>query len=117
MDDSKEHNLVLKALVDGLGNCVEWDDECADRVRRDDTLQGLTPDFIKFALISFVRNRGGAVVKQKVEDRPNWIDRYKYWYKVNVPIEGFRRPLFVELRLTDSDDPEFPEVTLVNAHW
>ena len=117
MDDPEEHRLVVKALAEGLGNCVLWDAKSARNVLRDDTLQGLTPQFIKSEVISFVRSKGGAVVKQRIENRPNWVELYRYMYKVNMPVDGFKKLLFVEMRLTDRDDPEFPEVTLVNAHW
>ena len=116
MHDTNEHGLVVKALIDGLGNCVMWDARCARVVRENRDLKGLTPAFIKQEVIAHVRTHGGAVVEQVPEARENWADRYRYWYKVIVPIDGFKFGLFVEMRLTGSDDPDFPEVTLVNAH-
>jgi hypothetical protein len=31
-------------------------------------------------------------------------------------MHGFKHGLFVEMRLTGDDDPDYPEVTLVGAH-
>jgi len=38
------------------------------------------------------------------------------YYKVIIPVDDFRHGVFVEIRLTGDDDPEYPEVTLFNAH-
>jgi hypothetical protein len=116
MTDADEHGLVVKALNDGLGNCVMWDARSAKIVRENPDLRGLTPTYIKNELISYVRRSGGAVVVQVREDRENWVGRYHHWYKVILPLDEFKFGLFIEMRLTGDDDPDFPEVTLVNAH-
>jgi hypothetical protein len=116
MEDAQEHSLVVKALIDGLGNCVLWDARCARVVRENPDLKGLTPSFIKSEVISHVRKNGGTVVEQIPETRENWAARYKYYYKVILPVDEFKFGLFVEMRLTGCDDPDFPEVTLVNSH-
>jgi hypothetical protein len=107
MDDPEEHALVVKALVDGLSNCVLWDGRSARIVLNDDDLKGLTTKFIKTELISFVRVTGGRVVTQVPEIRPEWCPEYKYYYKVILPMDGFKHGVFVEIRLTD-DDADVP---------
>lgn len=116
MHDPAEHALVVKALVDGLSNCVLWDAQSARIVRGDDELKGLTIAGIKRELILFVRAEGGTVVKQIIEKRPEWSVHFRYYYKVILPMNGFKHGLFVEMRLTNGDDPDLPEVTLVGAH-
>jgi hypothetical protein len=116
MDDPSEHTLVVKALTCGLSNCVEWiNDRTANRIRNDPDLRGLTPEGIKHKLTAFVKD--GGKVKQKREGRPGYKKSYAFYYKANLPLEGFSRRLFVEMVLTDGDDPDFPVVALVNAHF
>jgi hypothetical protein len=114
MDDFEEHALVIKALTDGLGGCVEWDDRSATKVRNDPDLSGFTPEFIRRALIHLVRN-GSLSVQQVPEKRAEW-GHYRFYYKAILPFKEFRHGLFVELRMVDADDPEYPVVLLVNAH-
>lgn len=102
-------------MSDGLGNCVNWELRAVDRLSRDPVLQGYTLHFIRKEIISHVRNHGGAAVNQVKETRANWADRYSYYYKIILKLDGFKHGLFVEMRLVD-DDPEFPAVVLVNAH-
>jgi hypothetical protein len=116
MDDPEEHALVAKALSEGLGGCVEWDEKSADHVRNDPDLQGLRPLYIRAELIQYVKAQGGQVVQQVKEKRDHWRDLYAFYYKVILPIGGFKHGLFVEMRLTGDDDPDYPEVTLVGAH-
>jgi hypothetical protein len=117
MDDPEEHALVVKALLDGLGHCVIWHDKGARLVREDPELGGLTPAFIRREVIEFVRAQAdaAAVVVQVSEQREGWRDAYRFYYKVILPVDGFKHGLFVEMRLTD-DDREFPAVTIVRAH-
>jgi hypothetical protein len=68
------------------------------------------------SVIAFVRENGGAVVEQIAERRPEWSAAYRFYYKVIVPVHGLKHGLFVEMRLTSDEDPDFPEVTLVGAH-
>jgi hypothetical protein len=89
---------------------------CVDRLLGDADLKGYTPTAIRAQLIAYIRQNGGTVVEQVPETRENWRDRYLYYYKVVLPLAGFKHGLFVEMRLTDFDDPEFPVVVLVNAH-
>jgi hypothetical protein len=112
MEDPAEHALVVKALIDGLGGCVEWNEKEAKLVIEQ---YSLNPAFIRRETIRYVRARGGTVVEQRKELRPHWQD-YRYYYMVILPFDGFRDGLFVEMRLTDDEDPEFPEVTFVRAH-
>ncbi len=117
MDDPEEHALVVKALQDGLSNCVIWHEKGARLVREDLELQGLTPAFIRRELIDFVRTHAyaSAAVKQVPEQRDEWRDRFRFYYKVILPVVGFVHGVFVEIRLTD-DDREYPGVTIVRAH-
>jgi len=117
MDDPEEHALVVKALLDGLGNCVIWHERGARLVREDRELQGLTPAFIRREVIDFVRGQSdaGAAVVQVAEQREEWRGEYRFYYKVILPVDGLKHGLFVEMRLTD-DDSEFPCVTIVRAH-
>ena len=116
MDDPNEQALVVKALSDGLGGCVEWDEKSADRVRNDSDLQGLSPRYIRAEVIRYVRAQGGQVVQQIREKRDHWKDLYAFYYKTILPMHGFKHGLFVAMRLTGDDDPDYPEVTLVGAH-
>jgi hypothetical protein len=117
MIDPAEHALVVKALTEGLGDCVEWDQKAADRLGGSNSeLRGYTPQAVKRETIQYVRRYGGAVVDQRVEDRDGWRDLYRFYYRILLPLEEFRHGLFVEVRLTDDEDPDLPEVRFVNAH-
>ncbi len=116
MHDPREHALVCQALRDGLGGCVEWDEASANRVRSDPDLRGLTPEFLKREVIRYMRTQRAPKVGQIPEKRDGYRDNYRFYYKVILPVPGFRHGIFVEMRLTGDDDPVFPEVTLFNAH-
>lgn len=114
MNDPAEHALVCKALSCGVSGCVEWNPKAAMKVRGDHYLFGLTPETIQEDLIDYVTNQGG-LVRQVKEKRPQY-DYRSYWYKVIVPYPDlFRKGLFVEMELFDSD-PDYPVVHLLNAH-
>jgi hypothetical protein len=114
--DAEAHKLVVQALTCTLSNCVEWVNErTANRIRADQANQGLQPWEIIRHLRAFVRNSDPSCVEQMREEREEWKDQRDYWYKVIVPVDGFRHGLFVELELID-DDPDVPIVVLLNAH-
>ena len=58
--------------------------------------------------------RGGGSISQHNETRENYRD-FAFYYKVTLPIVGFSRGVFVELRLID-EDPDNPTVLIVSAH-
>ena len=116
MHDPWEHALVCKALRDGLGGCVEWAESGANRVREDPDLRGLTPEFPKREVIAYIRSQEDSKVVQVKEEREPYRDRYRFYYKVILPMADFRHGIFIEMILTSDDDPDYPEVTLVNAH-
>lgn len=113
MEDPTEHALVVKALNDGLGNCVVWDERAAKLVIEQ---HHFNPVDIRRGIIRHVKSQGGDVVVQRNEDRHYWRDLYRFYYMVILPYSVLRHGLFVEMRLTDGDDLDFPEVTLVGAH-
>jgi hypothetical protein len=116
MHDAREHALVCKALRDGLGGCVEWDADCANRIRGNPDLRGLTPEFIRREVIKHLKAQADSTVRQIVETREEYRDDFRFYYKVIIPVDDFRHGVFVEMRLTGDEDPEYPEVTLFNAH-
>jgi hypothetical protein len=63
-----------------------------------------------------VISEGNAAIIQVVETREGYRDDYRSYYKVILPIDGLPHGVFVEMRLTDSDDLEFPRVKIVRAH-
>lgn len=114
MGDPDELALVRKALMLGIGGCVDWDVWAADRVEPELARHGLTLEVVAKSVIQHARS-GGDVVQVK-ETRDPWKDRRDYWHKVIVPMPRlFTKGLFVEIELRDSD-PELPEAILVNAH-
>lgn len=118
MDDPKEHSLVVKALTSGLSNCILWrDDRTIARIISNPELMGLTPREIKSLLIMHVVEEGPGVVIQVCEKREEYRNRYRFYYKTILHVEGyeFRHGLFVEYVLAD-DDEDCPVVHLVNTH-
>ena len=63
-----------------------------------------------------MRTQRDSKVGQIAEKRDGYRDNYRFYYKVILPVQGFRHGIFVEMRLTGDDDPAYPEVTLFNAH-
>jgi hypothetical protein len=59
---------------------------------------------------------GGGLVDLRLETREEYQNRRECWFRVNVPIAVFHRPLFFELELTD-DDPDYPSVMILNVHF
>lgn len=60
--------------------------------------------------------KGGGKVYQIEEKRAEYRSRHRYWYKILLEVDGVEKLLFVETVLHDND-PEFPIVLLVNAHF
>lgn len=75
---------------------------------------GLTATAVKKLTIEHVRN-GGSIYQIK-EKREEYRIFHKFWYKILVSLNGIEKSLFVEAVLHDND-PEFPVVLLVNAHF
>jgi hypothetical protein len=115
MSDAAELVLATEAILHGLRTtgCCEWDDDAAERVRNDPSLQGLTPEYIRDRLCLFIAVEGGSLQQVK-ESRPEYSYR-TYWYKAVFPEPGFKHGIFVELELTETD-PQLPGVTIFNAH-
>ena len=114
MSDPAELALVVKALQSGLGGCVEWNVTVTDRLKAELAPHGLTLRLVRREVIDYVQS-GGEVVQVK-EEREGWKDRRDYWYKLILPMPAlFANGLFVELELANRD-PDYPEVSLVNAH-
>jgi hypothetical protein len=114
MSNPTELALVRKAIVSGLGGCVEWDARVIDRLAAELDQHGLKLNDVRRELIEYVRS-GGDVIQVK-EVRTLWVDRRDFWYKVIVPMPNlFKKGMFVEMELLD-DDPDLPEVGLLNAH-
>ena len=114
MGDPDALALVVKALKTGLRGCVEWHQDEIDRIRRDLAAVRLKPEEVQAVLIAFVKS--GGAVRQVKENRSERQERREYYYKVILPVpEIFTKGLFVEIELAD-DDPDYPEVLLVNAH-
>jgi hypothetical protein len=113
MSNAAELALVRKAIESGLGGCVEWEVRVMDRVAADLARHGLTLLDVRAKLISHVR--AGGDLSQVKEERTLWSAYREYWYKAIIPVECLKNGLFVEIMLND-DDPDLPEVLLVNAH-
>ena len=81
-------------------------------------MQGHLPRDIRKRVIEYVRAFGGSCIEQVKEERPEWRDRYNYYYIVILPTLGMTHGMFVEIVYTgdEDDDPDFPEATLVSAH-
>jgi hypothetical protein len=114
VSDPAELALVVKAIMSGLGGCVEWKREVFDRVQEELAKSLLTPRQVRDIVIQHVR-LGGEVI-QVLEEREPWNLERTYWYKIIVPVPGvFPKGLFVECVLADAD-PDLPEIEFVNAH-
>ena len=112
MSDPAELALAEAAIRSGVRGCYEWDDRAAERIRGDQSLLGLTPEYIRERLFDFLHNKGS--LQQVQEKRPEYSHR-AFYYKAVFPEPGFKYGIFVEMELTDSD-PDLPCVTLYNAH-
>lgn len=114
MSEAIHLDLVRKAIVSGLSNCLEWVDEQAMvRVANDVANRGVTPAEIRLQLIAFARS--GGAIEQRREERPQYQWRREHWYRAVIPMPGFEEGLFVEMELFD-EDPDVPIVMLLNAH-
>lgn len=116
MDDPKEHALVVKALVEGTNDCIEWKEQAARRV----LAEGYVPSHVKRSMIAFVREAHlkkvvGSGVDQRREERLEWSE-HDFWYRVVVfPYLDTKYGMFVEIICTDHD-PDVPMVEIVSAH-
>ena len=115
MSNSAELALAETALKLGVSTtgCCEWDDGAAERFRRQDPLEGLTPEYIRDRVCEFIANEGGAL--HQVQEQGRGYDHREYYYKAIIPESGFKHGIFVELDLTITD-PELPGVIIFNAH-
>lgn len=117
MDDpQEEHELVVKALLSGLSNCVNWKQSVVRQAYGTTELKGYTLAAIKRELVSYVARFGKDVVAQIPESREEYREQFNFYYKTILPLDEFRpHGLFVEMVLT-GDDPDCPIVTLVSVH-
>jgi hypothetical protein len=115
MDEAVKLELVRKAITSRLGGCCEWDAKAALRVRSEANLKGLTPEEIKERLEDYVTEHPEAVTARP-EKREEYRGVSDSWFRVILPVAGFKSGLFVELVLEDDPDPDVPGVVIVNAH-
>lgn len=109
-------DLVHKAIRSGWKGHIEWKDAAARRIRDDADLDGLTPEGIKELLHQFILD--GQTLSERQETRSEYLEDNPddpFWYRAIIPVPGFPRGLFIEVRLID-DDAEEPWVQIVNAH-
>lgn len=116
METSDQLQLVNKAIASGILGHIQWKESAAHLVRCDPCLQGLTPEGIRTMLRQFVLDGNSLEVRH--EQRLEYLEEHPdepFWYRAVLPVSGFPRGLFVEVRLID-DDPEMPWVEIVSAH-
>ena|ERR1700722_596744 len=117
MDEAALIALVRLAIsCHETTNCLEYVNVNLERrLKSDPALPTVgTLEEIRALLVDFVFN--GGPVEFRYETREEYQHRREYWFRVNVPISGFPRPLFFELELTD-DDLELPSVVILNVHF
>jgi hypothetical protein len=97
--------------------CLEYiTNDLEERIRSNQTLQPIgTPAAIKKLLVQYVLTQNGRIEIRR-ETREEYQDRREFWFRVRVPIDGYARPLFFELELTD-DDPDLPSAMILNVHF
>lgn len=115
MDAETQLELVRKAITSRLGGCCEWDEKAALLVRSDRNFDGLSPEAIMARLQEYVTDHPGAVTA-RLEKREEYRRVHEFWFRVILPVPGFRHGLFVEIVLEDDPDPDFPGVVIVSAH-
>jgi hypothetical protein len=94
--------------------CLEYEsNELQRRIQRElqnvGTPRGLRDDLIRHA-------GANDLIECRKETRTEFQDRREFWFRALVAIPGFHQPLFYELELTD-DDPECPQVSILNVHF
>jgi hypothetical protein len=117
MDEAALTALVRLAIsCHETTGCVEFVNvQLEQRLKSNPVLQILgTLKEIRALMIDFVLASGP--VEFRKETREEYQHRREYWFRVNVPITGFPRPLFFELELTD-DDTELPAIVILNVHF
>jgi hypothetical protein len=114
MEISDKLHLVNKAIASGILGHIQWKESAARLVRCDPCLQGLTPEGIRALLRQFVLDGNSLEVRREI--RVEYLDPDElFWYRAVLPVPGFPRGLFVEVKLID-DDPEVPWVEIVSCH-
>src|SRR5258708_452871 len=102
-DAAAEIVLVEKAILSGVGGCLEWIDEKTQRnIRSNAELRGLTAKAIKEILIEWVATKVHRMDRRK-EQRPEYQDHREFWFRVLGSVPGLSRDLFIEMELTDDD--------------
>ena len=117
MATSDHLELVNRAIASGVLGHIQWKESAARLARCDPCLAGVTPEGIRALLRQFVLEGNSLEVRH--ETRAEYLEENPdepYWYRALIPVPGFPRPLFLEVRLVD-DDPEVPWVEIVSAHW
>jgi hypothetical protein len=116
MAASDRLDLVHKAIRPGIYGHIQWKDAAARLVRDDPGMHGLTPEGIRALLRQYVLDGHSLAVRREtraeyLEDDPD----DPFWYRAVLPVAGFPRGVFVEVKLID-DDEEEPWVEIVSAH-
>jgi len=115
MDEAMQVELVRRAIMSRLGGCCAWDEKAAQRVRSDQSLEGVSPEDINALLRDYVTEHPEAVTARR-ENRDEYRGVRDFWFRVILPVPEFTHGLFVELVLEDDPDPDIPGVVIVNAH-
>lgn len=109
-------DLVHLAIRSGVLGHIQWKDSAARLVRGDPLLSMFPPERIRGLLRRFVLDGNSLDVRLEIREEYLAEDpNNPYWYRALIPIAGFPRGLFVEVRLVD-DDPREPWVEIVSAH-
>src|SRR5438552_15413047 len=106
MATTDQLELVNKAIASGILGHIQWRESAARLIRGDPCLNGLTPEGIRALLRQFVLD--GNSLEVRCETRAEYLEENPdepYWYRAVLPVAGFPRGLFVEVKLID-DDPE-----------
>ena len=117
MDESELIELVRKAIgLHETTGCLEYmSDKLRNRIQGDPELQVIgTPEELKKLLVR--HNAAGGSIDCRRETREEYLERREFWFRVLVEIDGYPRPLFFELELTD-DDVDYPSARILNVHF
>jgi hypothetical protein len=116
MAPSPRPDLVLKAILAGTLGHIQIKPSVYREIRDDPDLAPYSPAGIKEILRSFVM--GGQDLEVRQETRKEWLEDCPddpWWYRAVIPVPGFPKGLFQEVKLIDDDEND-PWVEIVSVH-
>ncbi len=110
-------DLIYKAICAGH---IQWKESAVRNMLQSERTKRFTSIGVNRWLRGYALATGSGCVCARPETRDYWLEVNPddpWWYKVNIEFEERPARLFVEMKLVDPDDEDYPWAEVVNCHF